>query len=123
MNFIINKEEYLCTIAAWNKIANRNATDHIFYNALRGHDLKRGFSPIQSENKIAAGLKPWQSFDTAKYDAWWKIRDNAAMWSHDTLERRARREAEEKERIDSLSKKYGTTFTQELITTLRELLK
>ena len=122
MNFIINKEEYLCTIAAWNKIANRNATDHIFYNALRGFDLKRGFSPIQSENKIAAGMTPWQSFENAKKDAAWQIRDDSA-WTHDTPDRAAKRAASTKERIDTLSKKYGTTFAPELLATLRELFK
>ena len=122
MNFIINKEEYLSAMAAWNKIANRNATDHIFYNALRGHDLKRGFSPIQTESKLANGMLAWRAFDTAKHDAWWMLRDNTAF-SNDTVERKARRDAEQKERVDSLSKKYGVIFTPELITTLRELLK
>jgi hypothetical protein len=123
MNFIINKEEYLSAIVAWNKIINRTATDHIFYNALRGHDLKRGFSPIQSANKLANGISPWNSFDIAKKDAQWQIRDTNAMWPQDTPERKARRAAEEKERIDSLGKKYGVIFTTDLITTLRELFK
>ena len=123
MNFIINKEEYLKLVAAWKSIPHRTAQDHILYNMLRGHDLKRGFSPIQTESKLANGMLAWQAFDTAKHNAWYQIRDNAAMWSHDTPERRARRDAEEKERIDSLSKKYGVIFTPELITTLRELLK
>ena len=123
MNFIINKEEYLSAIAAWNKIINRTATDHIFYNALRGHDLKRGFSPVQSANKLANGISPWHSFDLAKKDALWQIRDTNAMWTQDTPERKARRDVEEKARMDSLSKKYGTIFTPELIATLRELFK
>jgi len=123
MNFIISKEEYLCTIAAWNKITNRSATDHIFYNALRGHDLKRGFSPIQSESKLANGMSAWQSFDTAKHEAWWQIRDHSSMFHESNPDRIAKRESEQKERIDSLSKKYGVTFTPELLTTLRELLK
>ena len=122
MNFIINKEEYLSATAAWNKIANRNATDHIFYNALRGHDLKRGFSPIQSENKIANGMVPWHAFEDAKRGARWKTRIHAIL-SHDSAERQAKRDAEEKDRIDSLSKKFGVTFTQELIATLQELFK
>jgi len=123
MNFIINKEEYLSAMAAWNKIANRNATDHIFYNALRGHDLKRGFSPIQTESKLANGMLAWQAFDQAKKDAAWLIRDHLSMFQESDPARKSKREAEQKERIDSLSKKYGVIFTPELITTLRELLK
>lgn len=123
MNFIINKEEYLSAMAAWNKISNRTATDHIFYNALRGHDLKRGFSPIQKENKLRNGMTPWQAFDMAKKDAIWQLRDYHAMYSYDTPERVAKRVAEQNERIDCLSKKFGVTFTQELIATLREVLK
>ena len=121
MNFIITKEEYLSAQAAWNKIANRNSTDHIFYNALRGHDLKRGFSPIQTENKLAAGMQPWKSFDAALSDARWQVRDQASF-DH-APERKAARDAAQQERYDSLSKKYGVTFTPELIITLRELLK
>ena len=122
MNFIINKEEYLKVIAAWNNIPNRTATDHIFYNALRGHDLKRGFSPTTSALKLSNGKQEWQGYDTALSAARWTLR-NEASWTHDTPERAAKREAATKERIDALSKKYGTEFTPELIATLRELFK
>lgn len=123
MEYIISKEEYLCTIAAWNKIANRNSADHIFYNALRGLDLKRGFSPIKENSpKLANGAQPWQAFTQAKSNAYWALRETAA-WHNELPERTARREAENKERTESLSKKFGVTFTPELITTLRELLK
>jgi len=123
MEYIISKEEYLSATTAWTKIANRTATDHIFYNALRGHDLKRGFSPIKENSpKLANGAQPWQAFDQAKQDARWSLRANEGLRG-DTPERTARRELEYKDRIESLSKKFGVTFTPELINTLRELLK
>lgn len=123
MEYIISKEEYLSAMAAWTKIANRNSADHIFYNTLRGHDLKRGFSPIKENSiKLANGAQPWQAFTQAKYDAFWSLRDSYGL-SGDTPERKARRELEYKDRMDSLSKKFGVTFTPELITTLREMLK
>ena len=121
MNFIIDKSEYLNVIAAWNKIPNRDTKDHIFYNVLRGHPVERGFHPIHKEQKLNAGAEPWQALTQAKADAQWAIRDNSA-WGNDTPERKAKREAEYKERIDALSKKYGTTFTPELIAKLKEEL-
>ena len=121
MNFIIDKSEYLNVIAAWNKIPNRDTKDHIFYNVLRGHPIERGFHPIHKENKLAAGMSPWQALNRAKADARWDIRDSA-LWPNDTPERKAKRDAELKERFDTLSKKYGTTFTPELITKLKEVL-
>lgn len=124
MNFIINKEEYLKVRAEWIHPGHRHhdAADHIIYNALRGLDLKRGFSPIQSAHKLSNGASEWEGFLTAKSNAAWYIRDNAA-WAHETPARTVSRLTEYKERIDTLSKKYGVTFTSELITTLRELLK
>ena len=121
MNFIINKSEYLNVIAAWNKILNRDTKDHIFYNVLRGHDIARGFHPINKQQKLACGMEPWRALNQAKADARWEIRDNST-WSNDTPERKAKRAIEYKERIDALSKKYGTTFTPELIARLKEVL-
>lgn len=122
MNFIIDKAEYLNVIAAWNKIPNRDTKDHIFYNVLRGHLIERGFHPIHKEHKLSNGTQPWQALIQAKADARWVIRDNSA-WGNDTPERKAKRDAEYKERIDILSKKYGTIFTPELIEKLNEALK
>lgn len=122
MNFIINKEEYLNVIAAWNKISNRDTKDHIFYNVLRGHDIARGFHPINKEQKLSCGMSPWKALDQAKKDALWAIRDTSG-WGNDSPDRKARRELEYKDRINALGKKYGTTFTPELIATLKELLK
>jgi hypothetical protein len=122
MNFIINKEEYLKVKAAWNTIPNRDATDHIFYNALRGHDLKRGFAETTSERKLTNGKSPWEGYNTALSNAKWMIRIEPA-YSHDTPERAAKRAIATKERIDGLSKKYGTEFSPELTEALRELFK
>jgi len=122
MNFIINKEEYLTVIAAWNKISNRDAKDHIFYNVFRGFPIDRGFHPIQREHKINNGAQPWQALNQAKKDAQWVIRDNI-VYSNESPERKATRELAYQERINALSKKYGTTFTPELIVKLREAFK
>lgn len=122
MNFIISKEEYLNVIAAWNKISNRDSKDHIFYNVLRGHDPKRGFSPVISPIKLSNGCTEWSSFNNAKREALWQIRDSLA-YTNDTPERRFAREIEVRERINELSKKYGVEFTTELITAIREALK
>lgn len=121
MNFIIDKSEYLNVIAAWNKIPNRDTKDHIFYNVLRGYPIDRGFHPIQKEQKLSNGRAPWQALNQAKADAQWAIRDNSSRFNA-TPERKAKAEAEYKERIDALGKKYGTAFTPELISKLMEVL-
>ena len=92
-----------------------------FYNVLRGHPIDRGFQPIHTERKLAAGMSPWHALTQAKHDARWDIRDNSA-WGNETPDRKAKRELEYKERIDALSKKYGTTFTPELIAKMKEVL-
>jgi len=120
MNFIIDKSEYLNIIAAWNKIPNRDAKDHIFYNVLRGHDIARGFHPIHKDYKLSNGMGPWQALTQAKADAQWAIRDNKG-WGNETPERKLVRETEYTERMDRLSKKFGTTFTPELIAKLKEV--
>jgi hypothetical protein len=113
MNFIINKDEYLKVKAAWNNIPNRTATDHIFYNALRGHDLKRGFAETISERKLTNGKGPWDSYNSALSAARWTLRNLTVNISQSILQ----------ERIDALSKKYGTEFTPELTTALKELFQ
>lgn len=123
MNFIINKEEFCKVVAAWYFIPNRTASDHIIYNCLRGHDLKRGFSPIKENSpKLANGAQPWQAFDQAKQAARWTLRNSEGL-RNDTPERTALREIDYKDRRDALSKKYGVTFTPELMETMREMLK
>lgn len=119
MNFIINKEEFQSLTAAWTKIANRNSSDHILYNALRGHDLKRGFSPVTSPNKLANGTPEWEGFTTAKNNAKWYIRP---MQTHPNPAFTASRALEYNNRIDGLNKKFGITFTPELLEKLRGLL-
>lgn len=122
MEFIISKEEYLKVKAAWTKIANRNSADHIFYNALRGHDLKRGFAPTTSNIKMSNGKREWHGFETAKGNALWRIRIEP-IYTNDTAERKASRDVRVQERIDALSKQFGIEFSPELITMLRELFK
>ncbi len=121
MNFIISKEEYLNAITAWNKILNRNSSDHIIYNMIRGHNPNRGFSPIQSPNKLNNGAKPWQSFEQAKSATRFSLRDASGL-RNDTSARTALRELDFKDRRDALSKKFGITFTPELIAKLKEVL-
>lgn len=122
MNFIINKEEFLQVVAAWKQIPNRNATEHIFYNALRGHDLKRGFGPIKTESKLANGAKPWQSFEGALKSAAWALR-GISTYANEPADRVARKQEEYDKRIAALSKKFGITFTPELIAKLQEAFK
>ena len=121
-NYIINKEEYIKVKAAWNQIPNRNAEDHIIYNALRGHGLQRGFSPTTSDRKLANGKGEWEGYTTALSNAYWRIRAEPT-YAHDNPDRLARREADVKERMAKWSKRFGTEFTPELLTALRELLK
>lgn len=121
-NFIINKEEFIKVKAAWNLIPNRTATDHIIYNALRGHDLQRGFAPTTSDRKLTNGRSEWEGYLTALSNARWSVRIEPSYHS-ESPERAARRAESVKERFDSLSKKFGTEFTPELLTALRELLK
>lgn len=122
MNFIINKEEFLKIKAAWPKITNRTASDHIFYNAFRGHDLKRGFAETTSPNKLQNGSSPWQAFEAAKREALGLI-GLYPTYSHDTPARVAQRAAATAARIKWLSDKFGIEFSAELQATLRELFK
>lgn len=122
MEFIISKEEYLKVKAAWANIANRNSADHIFYNALRGHDLKRGFAATTSDRKLSNGKREWAGFETAKSDALWRIRLEP-VYGYDTPERKAGRDIRSKEKIDALNKQFGIEFSHELTSMLRELFK
>ncbi len=122
MNFIISKEEFLSVAVAWNTIPNKDAADHILYNALRGHDLKRGFSPITKPLKLDNGMSPWKSYDGAKFNAFWQLRPMQVN-SFDSTERKLVREKEYADRIKVLNEKFKVTFTPELIATLREMLK
>jgi hypothetical protein len=121
MNFIINKEEYLNLAAAWKTIPSRTAQDHILYNVLRGFDLKRGFSPIQKQSKLSNGFTEWQSFDKAKHEAYWTLRE-PTIYAGESATRIATRALELADRIKWLNKKFGITFTPELMKQLRDLL-
>jgi hypothetical protein len=88
---------------------------------LRGFDLKRGFSPIQKQSKLSNGFTEWQSFDQAKKDAYWTLREPTSF-AGESAARIAIRALELADRIKWLNKKFGITFTPELMKTLRELL-
>ena len=124
MNFIINKEQYLAVKAAWKQIpeAHRSATEHIFYNVLRGFDPQRGFTPIKSEAKIRNGAQPWQSYKDAKYRANY-ILQPPFTYTHDKPERIASKAENYKKVLAELSRKYGVEFTPELIAKIQEVLK
>ena len=92
MNFIITKDEYLQAKKAWTQPGyHHNAADHIIYNAIRGYDLQRGFSPITDERKLQGSADVWQSFKNAKTEAAWMIRESAPHWADETPERTAKR--------------------------------
>lgn len=124
MNFIINKEQYLAVKAAWKQIpeAHRSATEHIFYNVLRGFDPNRGFTPIKSEEKLRNGAQPWQTFHYAKACVHSILRAPIA-YAHDKPERIAAKEEQYKKALAELSRKYGVEFTPELIAKIEETLK
>lgn len=114
MNYIITKTQYLSAKQFWSNNSNRSAGDHIIYNAIRGFDLKRGFTPITSSTKLNNGARDWQGFTAAKTDASWAVRKPYSV---------AGSAAEYAGRMKELSKKYGFEFTPELMEQLREVLK
>lgn len=121
MNFLINKDEYIKVKAAWNRPGfHHTAVDHIFYNALRGHDLKRGFAAVTSGRKLQSG-NPWRTFELAKQEAQQRLRFFSL--SGDTPERLQRRQQEYAIRIAGMTQLYGTEFTPELVGALSEVLK
>ena len=122
MNFITSKEEFLNVVMAWANIANRTAADHIIYNVLRGHDPKRGFVEIKNTGKISSGARPWQGFEAARFNVLWKFRENSPTRFDDAV-RILRRKEEYDQRIASLNKQFGITFTPEIIAKIREILK
>ena len=114
MNHIITKTQYLSAKQFWSNNPNRSAGDHIIYNAIRGFDLKRGFTEITSPIKLSNGAYDWQGFTAAKADASWTIRKPYSVTGS---------AAEYEGRMKELSKKYGFEFTPELMEQLREVLK
>lgn len=123
MNFIINKDEFLKAKAAWTQPGyHHDATDHIIYNAIRGFDLQRGFSPITDSRKLQGSADEWQSFKNAKTRAAWALRTSAS-YTGEKPERAERRIKEDAERFKNLSTKFGIEFTPELTATIREMLK
>lgn len=70
--FIIQDKEQFKTIQARFQERSRNklatAVDHVFYNIIRGKDLKHGFTPLTNENKLKNSYNnyPWANFTHAK---------------------------------------------------------
>ena len=118
MNHIITKTQYLSALTYWSNCPNRPAADHIIYNAIRGFDLKRGFTPITSPIKLSNGAYDWQGFNTAREDAQHIVR-LPYIWPKD----QQRFDTAYTEKMKALSKKYGFEFTPELMEQLREVLK
>jgi len=114
MNYLINKTQYLSAKQQWNNGFNRNSTDHLIYNLIRGFDLKRGFTETTNETKLNNGWKPWAGFDYAKESAKWRFRPASPYNSGP---------ADYEQRMKDLSKTWGFEFTPELMITLREALK
>lgn len=64
----IEKEDFLKIVNAFKSKANAKsitAEDVIFYNAARGLDLRRGFTPITNKRKLENGQLPNSGFDNA----------------------------------------------------------
>ena len=123
MNYIINKEEYLSAITAWKHPGyHRESCDHIIYNLIRGHDPKRGFTPLHNPGKLSNGHNPDEGYIQAKYNAKWMFRSSNAN-AYTTPDRKIIMEAEYNKRIANLNLRFGIQFTPELIEKIREELK
>jgi len=118
MNYLINKEQYLSAKAAWNCITSRTPADHIIYNAIRGFDIKRGFTAITSSIKLSNGAYDWQGFNAARAEAEHLFRP-PFHWPQDEASLALVYE----ERMKNLSKRFGIEFTLELMAKMREVLK
>ena len=76
MKFIITKPEYLNVKRAWKAIptGQQTACSAIIYNALRGFDCNRGFSPVTNPNKLANGYAPMYAYKKSLRLAQYQIR-------------------------------------------------
>lgn len=122
MNFIINKEQYLALKARWSVLTHKTATDHAFYNVLRGFPANRGFSPVTNQKKLSNGTSAWDAYEAAKRNATQQAGE-LVHYQHDNEERRIRREANYSARIKELSERFGIEFTPELRAAIREALQ
>jgi len=123
MNYIIEKEAYLNVLAAWKKTANHTAADHIIYNALRGFDIKRGFSPVVKPSKLSNGFTEWGAYNMAKAHAIASLREpdvTVSKWVSEE-KRLARIDAVNKH-LKKLGERFGIELTPELLQKLRETI-
>lgn len=72
-NLFDTKEAYLAFRQQWSKLAAEKkltAAMMVFYNAVRGKDLKRGFTPITNKNKLENGARA----DWGHHMAWFNLK-------------------------------------------------
>ncbi len=123
MNYIIEREQYNGIVATWKNLKSHTAEDHIIYNALRGFDIKRGFTPITNKNKLVNGLAEWSGFKTALNNAKHLLRGPSTfVYKFSTEEQTLKRTEEENNRMKQLNDKFGIEFTPELREKLKEIL-
>jgi len=118
MNHIITKEQYLSAKTIWKNGIHRTAADHIIYNAIRGFDLKRGFTEITNSTKLNNGAVDWQGFIAARREAR-DVFNPPFTWPQDEARSSAMYEA----RMKELSRKFGFEFTPEIMAKMREVMK
>ena len=124
MNYIFTKEQYISAKAAWSKITSHTPADHIIYNAIRGFDLKRGFSEITNPVKLENGAHRWHGFACAHNIAQQQfkpIRTYSATSARANLQDEI--DLAYANHCDQLSARFGFDFTPEVIETMREVLK
>ncbi|TFH10165.1 MAG: hypothetical protein E4H14_03055 [Candidatus Thorarchaeota archaeon] len=79
-SFIIQDKEQFKTIQARFQERSRKklatAVDHVFYNIVRGRDMKHGFTPLTNENKLKNSYnnQPWANFTYARCQVGWQSR-------------------------------------------------
>lgn len=69
MNTNLTKEQIQTIKKSWSSAKIHSVVMHIIYNALRGKDVKLGFTPVSNPNKLRCHKDPLVSFKNAKYDA------------------------------------------------------
>jgi hypothetical protein len=120
MNHIISKEQYLNVKTVWNTIKSHSSSDHILYNALRGFDLKRGFSPVINPIKLANGQKSFGSFRFSLSNLKQSFKA-PVHYKNDKPESIELINKKYQDRLAALNVKYGVPFTPELVAILMEV--
>lgn len=123
MNYITEKKHNKNIAQAWKATRNHTAAENIIYNALRGFDLRRGFTSITSAAKLNGGAIPEYGYEQALLTARFLILNRGVpiylFKDESRLEAWMQRESH---RIQQLSNTFGLEFTKELIDKLQERL-